>query len=60
MRETKVRIKKLNENAIIPTRGSKQAAGYDLYISCLTSENILALILRLIFLHIALKKYQLD
>ena len=26
-----VRIKKLNEDAIIPTVGSKQAAGYDLY-----------------------------
>ena len=27
----KVKIKKLNENAIIPTQGSKYAAGYDLY-----------------------------
>lgn len=27
----KIRIKKLNENAIIPTSGSKYAAGYDLY-----------------------------
>lgn len=27
----KVNIKKLNENAIIPKRGSEQAAGYDLY-----------------------------
>ncbi len=26
-----IKIKKLKENAIIPTRGSKQAAGYDLY-----------------------------
>lgn len=26
-----IQIKKLNEKAIIPTRGSKQAAGYDLY-----------------------------
>lgn len=26
-----IKIKKLNENAIIPTRGSEQAAGYDLY-----------------------------
>lgn len=26
-----VNFKKLNENAIVPTRGSKQAAGYDLY-----------------------------
>lgn len=27
----KIEIKKLNEYAIIPTRGSEQAAGYDLY-----------------------------
>lgn len=27
----KVNIKKLNENAVIPTRGSEYAAGYDLY-----------------------------
>lgn len=27
----KVQLKKLRENAIIPTRGSAQAAGYDLY-----------------------------
>lgn len=27
----KINIKKLNENAIIPTRGSNDAAGYDLY-----------------------------
>lgn len=33
-----VKIKKLNENAIIPTRGSEYAAGYDLY-TCIT-ENI--------------------
>lgn len=26
-----VKIKKLNDNAIIPTRGSEQSAGYDLY-----------------------------
>lgn len=30
----KINIKKLNENATIPTRGSSQAAGYDLY-SCI-------------------------
>lgn len=30
----KVKIKKLKENAIIPTRGSKVAAGYDLYACC--------------------------
>lgn len=34
-----IKIKKLNENAIIPTRGSEQAAGYDLY-AC-TDERIL-------------------
>lgn len=28
------RIKKLKENAIIPTRGSDKAAGYDLYACC--------------------------
>lgn len=27
----KVEVKKLRENAVIPTRGSVQAAGYDLY-----------------------------
>jgi len=27
----KINIKKLNDNAIIPTRGSEYAAGYDLY-----------------------------
>ena len=27
----KIEIKKLNEYAVIPTRGSEQAAGYDLY-----------------------------
>ena len=40
MRETKVRIKKLNENAIIPLRGSNQAAGYDLYACVDTPVNI--------------------
>jgi len=29
-----VKIKKIKENAIIPTRGSKEAAGYDLYACC--------------------------
>lgn len=29
--QTKVKIKKLNTNAKIPTRGSEEAAGYDLY-----------------------------
>ena len=31
MRRQRVKIKKLNENAIIPTLGSKYAAGMDLY-----------------------------
>ena len=31
MRRQKVKIKKLNENAIIPTLGSEYAAGMDLY-----------------------------
>ncbi len=29
-----VKIKKLKENAVIPTRGSKEAVGYDLYACC--------------------------
>lgn len=33
----KIQIKKLNENATIPTRGSDRAAGYDLY-ACLENE----------------------
>ncbi len=35
----KIRIKKLKNNAIIPTRGSLQAAGYDLY-ACLDSDSV--------------------
>ena len=34
-----IKIKKVNPNAKIPTRGSDQAAGYDLY-ACLDTENI--------------------
>ena len=34
-----MRIKRLKENAIIPTRGSEYAAGYDLY-ACLDSQSI--------------------
>lgn len=26
-----IKVKKLSENAVLPTRGSDQAAGYDLY-----------------------------
>ena len=33
----KIRIKKLNENAFIPTRGSQYSAGYDLY-ACINSQ----------------------
>lgn len=36
-----IKIKKLNENAIIPTRGSNQAAGYDLYACTKTSMLIM-------------------
>lgn len=35
-----IRIKKINKNAIIPTRGSKEAAGYDLY-ACTKSSTII-------------------
>lgn len=35
----KIKIKKLKSNAIIPSRGSAQAAGYDLY-ACLDSDFI--------------------
>lgn len=37
--EIKVKVKKLNNNAKLPTRGSVQAAGYDLY-ACLDSDTI--------------------
>ena len=35
-----IQIKKLNNKAIIPTRGSKQAAGYDLY-ACSDNDVII-------------------
>lgn len=35
----KVNIKKLNSNAILPSRGSEQAAGYDLY-ACLEGDSV--------------------
>ena len=35
MKKTKIEIKKLNENAIIPKLGSKEAAGVDLH-ACIT------------------------
>lgn len=35
-----VKIKKLRDDAILPTKGSKKAAGYDLY-ACLDKEAIL-------------------
>ena len=34
-----IKIKKVNPNAKLPTHGSEQAAGYDLY-ACLDTENI--------------------
>lgn len=36
----KIQIKKLNDNATIPTRGSDRAAGYDLY-ACLENEVVI-------------------
>lgn len=36
----KINIKKLHENAILPTRGSEKAAGYDLYAR-LEEENLM-------------------
>ena len=38
MKKTEIQVKKLNENAVIPTNGSEKAAGFDLY-ACL--PNIL-------------------
>lgn len=35
-----VKIKKLNPNAIIPTKGSKDAAAYDLY-ACITDQTFI-------------------
>ena len=35
-----VKIKKLNQNAVIPTRGSNQAAGYDLYACIKNPINV--------------------
>ncbi len=37
----KINIKKLNENAVIPTRGSNGAAGYDLY-ACISEPYDIA------------------
>lgn len=36
-----IQIKKLNDNAMIPTRGSQQAAGYDLY-ACTENDIVIA------------------
>lgn len=36
-----VKIQKLRENAVIPTRGSEKAAGYDLYAAILEDVYIL-------------------
>lgn len=35
-----LKIKKISENAVVPTRGSKDAAGYDLYCSSESSVMI--------------------
>ena len=35
-----MKIKRLNEEAIIPTRGSEESAGYDLY-ACLDSMSVI-------------------
>ena len=35
-----IKIKKLNEKAILPTRGSEYAAGYDLY-ACIDTDSII-------------------
>ena len=44
MQMTQMRIKRLNEDAIIPTQGSEYAAGYDLYANrvseCATRSTI--------------------
>lgn len=36
----KIQVKKLNDNAILPTRGSAYAAGYDLY-ACLEADTVI-------------------
>lgn len=36
-----INIKKLNKEAIIPTRGSEYAAGYDLYANCLPEGYVI-------------------
>lgn len=40
MLETTMNIKKLNERAILPTRGSKYAAGYDLYANIVWDSDV--------------------
>ena len=39
--EKKIKVKKLNVNAKLPTRGSASAAGYDLYAN--TREKLIIL-----------------
>ena len=41
MKEEKINIKKLNDTAIIPTYGSIDAAGADLYANIIDNETIL-------------------
>lgn len=36
---TQIKVVKLQDNAVLPTRGSNQAAGYDLY-ACLDDEQL--------------------
>ena len=36
-----ITVKKLNEKAILPTRGSEYAAGYDLYACITETDNII-------------------
>ena len=36
-----IQLKKLKENALLPTRGSEYAAGYDLY-ACLEEDVLIA------------------
>lgn len=36
---TQIKVVKLQDNAVLPTRGSNQAAGYDLY-ACLDDEKL--------------------
>lgn len=41
MQKSEVKVKKLNENAVVPTHGSEYAAGYDLYACMDNNESII-------------------